>query len=308
MHCPKCQALNADGSSTCIACGLIFARYDPQAQARVLAEHRMRRAAEREASDDARRAGWIIGAVVLLFAAAGIAWTLRTVPQQYSPPAGTTFSGFAHEYAGAGAELMLVGNEEPGVPVGRIEADGSFRFELPASMELPRIPPALVAQAAEFALADPAKGAEQRANLQLHFSTAESAVRRLGAGMGWSELEVLPRDMNVGRYGVVYQSPGERGDLFASNSDLKRVALPGEHMLVLVYADRAGSVRGVAQAMNAFGVEVPNAWELTLEPGWNLVISEQTANLGRLAYRTGPTPDDLEWYAIDPRTRAIELH
>jgi hypothetical protein len=307
MPCPVCHAPLADGSTTCGACGLVVARYDPEAHARVVARRQAKLASEHAVLLAARRNVALVAGFVMLLAALAVVWRSRDVPQQFSPPAGQVFGGIAHEYAGAGATLLLVGAEMPAVPVGRIEPDGRFRFELPAVVDLPRIPPAMLAQAAEYERMDVESGARHRAQVESRYATPASAVRRLAAGAGWNALQVTPGDINVGRFGIVYDAPGERGDLFPANSAMEGIAVPGDHMLVFVHADRDGTVRGEAIATNAFGVEVPNAWDLTLRKGWNLVISEQTAHPGRLAYRSGPLPDDLEWYAIDPRTRAVNL-
>ena len=261
MPCPKCGAASPDGAATSPACGLVFANFDPAAQAR---QREAREAARAEAARS-RRAMSLGLAAALLALLAGLWWSGRTPAQAFVAPTGDgrIFGGLAHGYVGAGAELYLVQGGQTVQAIGRIERGGHFRFELPAR--------------------------------------PESAVHALYAGDGWSELSVEPLEMNIARYGVAYGNPSEHGDLFAANAEMGRVALPGQAMVVLVYADRAGRMRGNAHALNAFGAEVENRWELELRPGWNLVTSEQTADMATLAYRSGRLPDGLEWWTLAGR-------
>jgi len=213
------------------------------------------------------------------------------------------------EYAGDGADLVLVSAEGPVQVIGRIHRGGAFSFELPASLDLSRVPnEARLPPDAKFRSDQERAVIERRmAAMAASYDHPAAAVRRLHAGDGWQSLEVQPAALNVGRYAIAYQAPGGSGMLVASNTDLHGIALPGDHVLAFVYADRAGTVRGTAIATNAMGLEVPNDWSLALQPGWNLVTSEQTANLARIAYRSGAVPGDLAWYAIDPRTREVSL-
>jgi hypothetical protein len=66
-------------------------------------------------------------------------------------------------------------------------------------------------------------------------------------------------------------------------------------------------VQGTSRSTNAFEREVRYHWDLALQPGWNLVTAEQTPNLGQMTFRSGATPGDLQWYAADPRKRAVNL-
>lgn len=309
MKCPKCQVVNPSSAPVCEGCGLIFARYDAGAQARVEAA---RRASERTRRQDARRLhrfAWVVAGTALAAILLGVWWKGRPTPQDFAAPQGNAHRGIAHEFAGDGADLVLVSAEGPVQVIGRIDRGGAFSFELPASLDLPRVPDeARLPPDAKFRNDQERAVIEQRmAARAASYDHPAAAVRRLHAGDGWQSLEVQPAALNVGRYAIAYQGPGGSGMLVASNTDLQGIALPGDHVLAFVYADRAGTVRGTAIATNAMGLEVPNDWSLALKPGWNLVTSEQTANLARIAYRSGAVPGDLAWYAIDPRTREASL-
>ena len=297
MTCPKCGAARPDASAACAACGLVFANYDPAAQARRSAE----REAARRAAARSRRAVSLVLALGLVALVAGLWWFGRTPAQAFAAPTqgGRVFAGLAHDYAGEGAELYLVQGGHTVQAIGRIEKGGRFRFELPAQLTLPRLP-VTMQQLAKGIAAGPGSDA-LRERVARWPSQPESAVHGLHAGDGWSGLDVAPLEMNAARYGVVYGNESEHGDLFAANARMGRIALPGQAMVVLVYADRAGRVQGDAHSLNAFGAEVKNRWELDLRPGWNLVTSEQTADMATLRYRSGRLPADLEWWTLAGR-------
>lgn len=299
MPCPKCGAASPDGAATCPACGLVFANFDPAAQAR---QREAREAARAEAARS-RRAMSLGLAAALLALLAGLWWSGRTPAQAFVAPTGDgrIFGGLAHGYVGAGAELYLVQGGQTVQAIGRIERGGHFRFELPARLPLSRLTPTMELQLKNMGPEPSATNDRNRERIARWPARPESAVHALYAGDGWSELSVEPLEMNIARYGVAYGNPSEHGDLFAANAEMGRVALPGQAMVVLVYADRAGRMRGNAHALNAFGAEVENRWELELRPGWNLVTSEQTADMATLAYRSGRLPDGLEWWTLAGR-------
>lgn len=309
MNCPKCHAANRPTEAICEGCGLVFARYDAGAQARADAARRARDRAERQDASRLRRFALVAAGTALAAILLGVWWNGRPTPQDFAAPHGNTHRGVAHEYAGEGADLVLVNAEGPVQVIGRIHRGGRFEFALPDDLALPRVPrEATLPPDAKFRNEQERAVIERRmAALAASYEGPAAAVRRLHAGDGWQTLEVQPAALNVGRYAIAYEGPGGSGMLVASNSDLAGIALPGDHVLAFVYADRAGTVRGAAVATNALGMTVPNDWDLKLQPGWNLVTSEQTGNLARIAYRAGDVPDDLAWYAIDPRTRTVSI-
>lgn len=152
MPCPKCAAPAADTDAVCPRCGLVFAKFDPAAQARVAAERRAARDAERR--DAARLQRTLLVAGTLLLAAIVTVgwWSGRPAPQDFTAPDGDVFTGVAHEYAGPGAELILTSPEGDGPAIGRIGADGAFRFELPEiDLSIPVPPPPVFRDDAERA-------------------------------------------------------------------------------------------------------------------------------------------------------------
>jgi hypothetical protein len=299
MSCPKCGAARPDAATLCPACGLVFAHYDPAAQAR----QREAREAARAGAARSRRAVSLVLAAAFVALLAGLWWFGRTPAQAFVAPTGEgrVFGGLAHDYAGSGAELYLVQGGHTVQAIGRIEKGGRFRFELPARLTLSRLTPTMVQQLKNMAPGPSATNDRNRERIARWPAQPESAVHGLHAGDGWSELSVEPLEMNVARYGVAYGDQDGHGDLFAANAEMGRIALPGQAMVVLVYADRAGRVRGKAHALNAFGAEVENRWELELRPGWNLVTSEQNDDMATLSYRSGRLPDDLEWWTLAGR-------
>jgi hypothetical protein len=299
MPCPKCGAASADGAATCAACGLVFANYDPAAQARL----RQARETVRAEAARSRRAMSLVLAAAFVVLLAGLWWFGRTPAQAFVAPTGEgrLFSGLAHDYAGAGAELYLVQGGHTVQAIGRIERGGRFRFELPGRLSLSRLTPTMVLQLRNMGPGPSATNDRNRERIARWPAQPESAVHALYAGDGWSDLSVEPLEMNVARYGVAYGGQDGHGDLFAANAEMGRIALPGQAMVVLVYADRAGRVRGDAHSLNAFGAEVKNRWELELRPGWNLVTSEQNDDMATLSYRSGRLPDGLEWWTLAGR-------
>lgn len=299
MSCPKCGAARPDAAATCAACGLVFANYDPAAQAR---RREARETARADAARSRRMFSMVVAIAFLAFVAA-LWWSGRTPAEAFASPTngGRVFAGLAHDYEGDGAELYLVQRGHTVQAIGRIEKGGRFRFELPAQLPLPRLPP-MMQQWAKTVGDRPGEANDRlRERLARWPTLPESAVHGLDAGDGWKDLGVEPLAMNAARYGVVYGTDTAHGDLFAANAEMGPVALPGQAMLVLVYADRAGRVQGRAQTLNAFGAEVENHWELELQAGWNLVVSEQNADMATLAYRSGRLPDDLEWWTLAGR-------
>jgi hypothetical protein len=300
--CPKCLRENADGATTCTGCGLIFANYDPEAATRLRAE----RAAHHAAAARSRNALMLAGGL-LLAGLAGVAWwTNRPDPYAVAAPtdaARSRFSGQALDYAGSGAELRLVDINGGERAIGRIEAGGRFRFELPSDLA-PLAPPSWLTGSPP---GDPTTwNARQREFDRLRKTPEYQAsvdLYGLGAGEGWRTIASEPSGLVAARYGVIYVGPGdERGDLIASNSDHRGMAMPGDHMLVFVHANRAGRVDGEALRLSTFGAEVANPWKLDLQPGWNVVLSRQLADLNTLEYVTTDTPRDLQWRTLDPRT------
>lgn len=235
--------------------------------------------------------------------ALGLWWAGRTPLQAYAPPvgAGREFSGFAHGYEGGGADLVLVHGGQTGATVGRLEADGRFRFVLPATVPTPRLTPAMELQLHTMGDAGGETNDANRARIAAWPARPESAVHGLYAGDGWESLQVEPLGMNVVRYAIAYVDGPRYGDLFAANGRMGAVAMPGDAMLVLVYADRAGRVRGKASTFNAFGQPVLHAWALDLQAGWNVVTSEQATDLASLSYRSGPVPGGFEWWTVAGR-------
>lgn len=304
-HCPKCGCAKPVGAEACAGCGLIFAKFDPDAAQRLRTERLARQA------DSARaRKGLLVAGVLLMAAIAGGGWWIsRPDPYAATAPvdvARSAFSGQALGYAGPGAELRLADVHGGERTVGRIDPDGRFRFDLPADMPPVPLPP-LMSDAPPAG--DPStwndgqrRWAEER--LTPAFRTIV-ALHGLGVADGWRALSRSTDDLIVSRFGVIYVGAAERGDLIASNSDHRGIALPGDHLLVLVHANRSGRIEGVANHVNAFGVEVGNRWTLDLRAGWNLAICRQARDLMTLEYVTVALPDDLRWRTIDPRTLQV---
>lgn len=246
--------------------------------------------------------GPVLAALVAL-AALLLWWNGRTPLQAYAPPLGEgrEFAGFAHGYQGAGADLVLVQGGQTGATVGRLDAGGRFRFVLPAQMPTPRLTRAMELQLHYMGDAGGETNDANRARIAAWPSLPESAVHGLHAGDGWAELSVEPLEMNVVRHAVAYIEGQRSGDLFAANGEPGRIADAGDAMLVFVYADRAGRVRGKAATTNAFGQPALHAWTLDLQAGWNVVTSEQAPDLASLTYRTGPVPAGFEWWTLAGR-------
>ena len=246
---------------------------------------------------------WAAPVAALVVLSAGIGWFGRTPAQAFSLPTGggRIFTGLAHDYSGSGAALYLVKGGQTVQAVGRIEAGGRFRFELPARLSLSRLT-SMMEQHLKSGGGSVAGMSESNRERFARWPTQpESAVHALHAGDGWSVLSVEPLQMNIARYAVAYAGDAEHGDLFAANDRMGRIATPGQAMVVLVHADRAGRMRGKAHALNAFGAEVTNSWDLDLQAGWNLVTSEQVGDMATLRYRSGPLPDDLQWWTLAGR-------
>ena len=296
MVCPKCGTDGHDGAETCASCGLIFARYDPAGMAR----HRAARDARHAALSGRRRGFALVAAAALALVVTGLWWSGRTPAQAYVAPTGggRMFAGLAHGYTGKGAELFLVKAGHTVQVIGRIDPGGRFGFELPAALSLPRLPQNLQLQLDGILKAGGEANAARRDRILRWRDSAEASVHALHAGETWVGLEVSPVDMTVARYAVAYADDAGQGDLFAANEKLGLVATPGQAMVVLVYANRAGRVRGKAYATNAFGTEVLHPWDMDLQAGWNLVTSEQNADMATLQYRTGPLPSGLQWWTL----------
>ena len=246
--------------------------------------------------------GLVLAALVAL-AGLGLWWAGRAPLQAYAPPLGEgrEFAGFAHGYEGAGADLVLVQGGQTGATVGRIEAGGRFRFVLPAQMPTPRLTRAMELQLHYMGDAGGETNDANRARIAAWPKQPASAVHGLHAGDGWAGLSVEPLEMNVVRHAVAYIEGQQSGDLFAANGEPGRIADAGDAMLVFVYADRAGRVRGKAATTNAFGQPVLHDWALDLQAGWNVVTSEQAPDLASLTYRSGPVPEGFEWWTLAGR-------
>jgi hypothetical protein len=300
--CPKCRRENPAGAETCAGCALIFANYDPHAVAQLRAD----RAARRAEAARSRNGLLLVGTLLLAGLAGGAWWSSRPDPYAFAAPpdvAGTVFDGKALDYHGPGAELRLVDVDGGEQVVGRLAADGSFRFRLPADVA----PLPLPSWLASATPGDPAQWNERQRRFDEYRRTPmfrhSLALRGLGAGDAWRTLTMAPDDLVAARFGVIYVGSGsERGDLIATNSDLRGIAGPGDQMLVLIHANRAGRVEGIAERLNGFGAEVGNPWTLDLHAGWNLVLSRQLGDYMTLEYVSGELPDDLQWRALDPRT------
>jgi hypothetical protein len=299
MNCPSCQAACTDGSTSCPACGLVYAHHAAVARSRRAQEAKRAQAGARRA----RRNGAVAVFAALVVAVVVLKWTSGPSAQAFVVPAdgGRVFAGVAHDYAGEAADLFLLkGVGQTVQKIGQIGSDGRFEFELPAKLELSRLTSMLEVRRRN--MGSPGEGnARLREQIARWTAKPESAVHALNAGEAWSELTVEPLELNAARYAVAYANASEYGHLFIANGRMRVVATPGQAMVVVVYADRAGRVRGVAQTMNAFGVTVPYTWDLDLQAGWNLVTSEQTADMTTLRYRTGELPDNLEWWTVEGR-------
>lgn len=246
---------------------------------------------------------WAVALAALVALLSGLWWFGRTPAQAFSPPsgAGRVFAGLAHDFDGNGASLYLVKGGHTVQAIGRIEAGGRFRFELPERLSLSRLTPMMEQYLKSGSGSTAGMSESNRLRFARWPTQPESAVHALHAGEGWSELSVEPLEMNLARYAVAYADDARYGDLFAANGGMGAIALPGQAMVVLVYADRAGRMSGKAHTLNAFGADVVNRWDLDLQAGWNLVTSEQTGDMATLSYRSGPLPDDLEWWTLAGR-------
>lgn len=183
-------------------------------------------------------------------------------------------------------------------PIGHVDESGHFSVTLPASVSWPRLPEEASRQIEWIGKSDPEQAARLREKAEAALETPELAIHGLGAGEYWEELHVEPTGLNAGRFGIVLRD-GDRpvGDLVASNADPARFPIPGQHMLVWVYADRAGSVEGIANKLNALSSPEPRSWKLDLRPGWNAVTS-QSEGPGVLNYMTQPIDEDLAWRVV----------
>lgn len=246
---------------------------------------------------------WAVPVVAVVVLASGLWWFGRTPAQAFNPPTGggRVFTGLAHDFDGGGAPLHLVKGGHTVQEIGRIEAGGRFRFELPARLSLSRLTSMMEQHLKSGGGSTAGMSDSNRERFARWPTQPESAVHALHAGEGWSELSVEPLEMNIARYAVAYADDARYGDLYAANDEMGAIALPGQAMVVLVYADRAGRMRGKAHTLNAFGAEVANRWELELQAGWNLVTSEQAGDLATLRYRSGPLPVDLQWWTLAGR-------
>lgn len=246
---------------------------------------------------------WAVALTALVALVSGLWWFGRTPAQAFTPPTegGRVFAGLAHGFGGGGAPLHLVKGGHTVQVIGRIEAGGRFRFELPDRLSLSRLTPMMEQHLKTGSGSTAGMSESNRERFARWPTQPESAVHALHAGEGWSDLSVVPLEMNIARYAVAYADDARYGDLFAANDEMGVIALPGQAMVVLVYADRAGRMSGKAHALNAFGAEVANRWDLDLQAGWNLVTSEQVGDMATLSYRSGPLPDDLEWWTLAGR-------
>lgn len=294
MDCPKCRGACPAGIATCPACGLVLANYDPLAQTL----RRQQRLQARQNTARTWRTLAAIAAGVFVIGACVVWWTGRPSPQAFVPPTegGRVFSGLAHGHEGAAADVYLVKAGHTVQKVGGIAAGGRFHFELPTRLDLLRLTVVQQQLLRNMGDGQGEANARTRARIAQWPSEPASAVHALRAGEGWSELAVEPLELNAARYELVYANDSGQGDLFIANHELGFVSTPGQAMVVLVYADRPGRVRGVAQTTNGFGVLVPYTWELDLQAGWNLVTSEQAWDMATLRYRTGALPEGMEWW------------
>lgn len=267
-----------------------------------MTDRTLRPRAARQPPSGAARATLLAAAAALV--ALGLWWIGRASPQAYAPPTdgGRAFSGVAAGYEGPGARLLLVQGGQTGDTVGRLEADGRFHFVLPGQVPTPRLTRAMALQLDYMGDAGGATNEANRARIAAWPATPESAVHGLQAGDGWVGLSVEPLEMNVVRQAIAYLGDdGRYGDLVVAKGEPGRVALAGDAMLVFVYADRPGRVRGKASTVNAFGQPVLHDWDLRLQAGWNVVTSEQAPDLSSLAYRSGPVPAGFEWWVLPAR-------